>query len=342
MWGVISLLETVGALLVLTFVFRIIFSAEEKHYKKFIETWRHIIVESLVKTPENVPTIASRDIYPLLKLWNYFHESVRGAPKQRLNDFARKVGIDKFAERLLARLSARDKLIAMATLGHLRQKSVLPAIEQIAATDDPYISLVAVRAMMMIDPEESYSWLVEGMRSRSNWSPVRVALLLKEMGPDIAARSLTEVIQSAEGNNLRRVVGFLKLISPEISLPHLRSLLGRSEEEEIVATCLKTIGHMKSFEDVQLVRSFKDHSSHKVRAQVASALGILGTDEDQSILANLLGDRHYIVRRAAAESLARLPSSSMESLQQLATSLSDDYSRDILRQEIFRQYGGAG
>ena len=289
------------------------------------------MVQSLAGDEQQYPPIAKADIAVLLNLWNHFQESLRGEAKQRLSQMARDAAMDKIALTMLHNRGVAEKLLAMMTLGHLRDKSALQALSALLKDESPIISLAAARALMQIDALVAVDVFMPLLAVRDDWPSARVASLLKEAGASIISAPLSNIIAVAPAEQLPRLIHFLELTYSGVSSRVVRELLDKNNEPQVIAACLLV---MSDARDLDLVRKHLQHPDWPVRVQAAAALGRMGSDVDRKSLVSLLEDPQWWVRYRAAQSLSKLPFVTLSQLQQLQDEQTDPYARDMLKQII--------
>jgi len=298
----------------------------------FHATWRPLLVQSLTDSPQSVPRVRSRDILNFLFYWNYFHESLLGEDKiVGLNQLARQTGMDRAAKRLLKAKGLRKRLMAIITLGHLREQSAWDDLAELAQSPHPVVSLSAARALVDIDPKAALTLIAPWIGARADWSPPRVAALLSHAGSELIAQPLSQTVMTAAPDMAMRLLHYLEVTRCTAALPAVRSLLVRESTDMAVrAACLKLIGQFQDPKDLALVRSFIADSDERVRAQAAAALGTIGMPADEGSLIALLSDWQWDVRYRAAEALAHLPFMEPERLAEIQSQQTDTLAKQIL------------
>ncbi|HJT21668.1 MAG TPA: hypothetical protein VJ746_14415, partial [Nitrospira sp.] len=177
-----------------------------KRRAELIELWQPVLAESLIEIPAALPSLSSRDHISFLFLWNYLQESVKGDASEQLNRLARMVGVDAAARRLLRKANMRHKLLAVATLGRLRDASVWRELETMADGNAPALSLEALRAMVRIDAQAAIPILASLIGTRRDWSPLKIMAILNEAGPELAAEAMTLITASAQPIMVARLI----------------------------------------------------------------------------------------------------------------------------------------
>jgi len=299
---------------------------------RFHATWRPLLVQSLTDSLQSIPPVRSRDILSFLFYWNYFHESLLGEDKiVGLNQLARLAGMDRVAKRFLKAKGLRKRLMAIITLGHLREQTAWDDLAALAQSAHPIVSLSAARALVDIDPKAALAVITPWIGARSDWSPPRVSALLSHAGSDLIAQPLSQAATTAAPDMAMRLLHYLEVTRCTAALPAVRALLAsESTDRAVQVACLKLIGQFQDPKDLSLVRSFISHSDEGVRAQAAAALGTIGMPADEGPLIALLSDAQWDVRYRAAEALAHLPFMKPERLADIQHQQTDMLAKQIL------------
>ncbi|WP_447986488.1 HEAT repeat domain-containing protein [Nitrospira sp. Nam74] len=299
---------------------------------RFHAAWRPLLVQSLSDIPQSVPPVDSRDTLNFLFYWNYFHESLLGEDKiVGLNQLARLAGMDRAALKLLKAKSLRKRLMAIITLGHLRERSAWNDLMALAQSSHPIVSLSAARALVDIDSKAALPLITPWIGARADWSPPKVAALLSQVGSAFIAEPLSEAAMAATPDMAVRILHYLEVTRSTVALPAVRTLLARdSTETALKVACLKLVGQFQDPKDLALVRSFVSHPDESVRAQAVAALGTIGMPADEGLLISLLSDLQWDVRYRAAEALAHLPLMKQERLAEIHARQQNALARQIL------------
>jgi len=288
-----------------------------------------------------VPVLARRDLPEFLILWNHLHESLLDESKNHLNQIANALSINDRALRMLRRGNMRNRLIAIATLGELREPAAWDELLGITRREGPSVSLADARALVMIDAPKAVPELIPLLLTRADWPPSRVAAMLQIAGADAISKQLAEAAiksareekldgkEKASANIPARMVRYLELAHKDSALPAARTIARFSPDPEVVAACLRLL---ESAEDLPVIRENIGHEDWRVRLHAAAALGRIGEDEDEQRLVPLLSDKEWWVRYRTAQALSRLPSIDQFRLKAIREKQSDPFARDMLTQ----------
>ncbi len=329
--GILVLLLSVGILLAVL-VMRSLQDAKDRRYARLVQAWRPVLSAAALGQPVILPEPASRDMPALLTLWNHAVEAAGGPLQPGMALLARRTGMDKAALRLLEHGWLRKRLLAIVTLGNLRERAALDALLGTVRAGNPFLSLAAGRAAVQVDPAAAMPVLAPLIASRADWPRDKVAGLLREAGPEAVTAPLVAVLPSASREQAPRLVRFLEFADPGAARQTLRRLLGAPADEEVTAACLHVIGRLGNRDDLETVRGLLGHPGWIVRLHAASALGHLGEAGDEARLAGMLRDPQWWVRYRAAQVLAGFKSMGIGRLRDLYQAEIDTFARDILRE----------
>ena len=326
-------------MLAAVFALRVRLVLDRSRERRFVERWRPVLVQCMDAVPARLPPLARADRVSFLRLWNYYHESVRGPAQGRLNQLAIDLGVDEMARAMLVAGSLRGRLLATLTLGNLGDRALLPDLRLLVENPSTPISLTAARALLRIEPGPTLTWLLLYASTRAEWPLAGLAAMLAEVGVDRISVPLASAVKEAAGSPdaVARVPRLLKLAR----LAHasqleatLRHLLETDRDDEVIAAC---VGQLSDPRDIDLARRFAVHATWFVRVAAAKALGRLAAPEDRGLLTSMLGDSNWWVRYRAAKALTGLPFVKVEDLRKIRDVLPDRYAAQMLDQAIAEQ-----
>ncbi|MEQ1525227.1 MAG: HEAT repeat domain-containing protein [Gallionella sp.] len=312
-------------------VLRFLLIRREQRKAKFLALWRPLMAQSATGESAIYPRVAEADIKEFLILWNHLQELIRGIAKDGLNKLAHSVGMNLTAKKLLRKGVFAEKVLAMMTLGNLRDKSAWASLTDLMHDESPLISLAASSSLMKIDAEAGIHLFMPLVVLREDWPPVKVAMILKEAGAGVISEPLANAIRSAKPKQVKRLINYLELASTAESSRVMREILSVSRDQQAIATCLRM---MKDPRDLDMVRSQTVNPIWIVRVQAAAALGRIGVEEDKARLIRLLVDPQWWVRYRAATALSQLPFVSIEELRHIQTKQTDRFAIEMLQQVL--------
>lgn len=304
---------------------------QDHREQSFQQHWRPVLMQAVageLNTP--LPPLARRDQWRFLKLWNHLQETVRGDATQRLSAVAYQLGCQYMARQLLIYGRLPQRLFALLTLGHMRDRTAWDLLAWQLRRPGHTSSLYAARALIQIDPQRGARTVVPHLLQRDDWEMVRIAVLLQEFR-EVLGGELTRTLAELPAARLPRALQLAEAlhlhVPPEIALTWLQPL----QPAELLVAALR-LAHGATV--LPAVRSLASHVDWRVRVQAARALGRLGEAADVAVLTRLLADPQWWVRYRAAGALTELPFLSREQLRGLVADLHDRYAREAYAQVL--------
>lgn len=335
-WVSIAVVVLVLFLMVYILFLRVLLLLKEKRYRELSALWSPILLNNAKNKRNRLPRIDYVDRFSFLIMWNMLREGKDGDLEIRnwMNSVAIETGIDRVARRLLDKHGIRKKLLAVVTLGQLRDKSQWEKLHQMALSDHALLSLAATQAIVRIDVEAAVPIVIPLVVNRVHWPAAKVASILGEIGPDRVSLPLADAVMQASADEMQRLIPYLETCHDTVALSAVRRILKDPRDDKVIGPCLYVIGKFRDAKDLKLVRQYLTHPRWHVRAHAAACLGRLGTKEDEEKLMALLTDPEWWVRYRAAQAIVDLPFSSPERIRKLKKELGDRYARDILAQAM--------
>jgi hypothetical protein len=299
--------------------------------KRFNAVWRPKLMRFMVGEDIALPRLSAGDQLLLFRLWCHMHESVRGGAADRLNEFARRIGLDKVAWRFAKSAQVRRQLVGLLALGNLRERKAWNHFRAELESASAVHSLAALRGMLAIDDALAMPIVIDPIARRSDWSPVRVASFLKESDPAIVVRAMGRKLLKTSPDNAIRLLKYLQAINADEAVPYVRRLARRTKNPGVLSASLPLLQESR---DLPLLRQLLSHEMWFVRVQAATALGRVGRQGDEALLRNLLTDGNWWVRYRAAQALTVLPFLSIDDVRTMQAESTDGFARDILSQVL--------
>jgi HEAT repeat protein len=304
--------------------------------RSFVALWEPLLVECVAAVPADCPVLAPRDAELFLRLWSRVHDAVRGAAQERLNELARQVGAGRVAVEFLASRNLRRRLIAVLTVGQLRESAARAQLESVLADARPGLSLAAAQALLRIDCAGALGPVLAAAGEREDWAAAKLVSMLQEVGPAQVSAALADAVNSAlsDSGAEARVVRLLKLAPTahgEVLRPAVLRVFERGRDPETLAAALAALQHP---DDVELARRHARHADAVVRLQAVKALARLGVRADVDQLVALLSDPSWWVRYRSAQALVASPWLSRDELERLRAVLTDRFAVDMLGQAL--------
>jgi hypothetical protein len=330
-WTGVAALTMAIPILVGVMVLQYFTQRRRRRLQRFRAVWHPLLIQSLVEVPRDLPALRPDEIRLFLDYWIYLHETICGDATANLDKVLRLVGADGAAMRMLHGLRVADRLVAVVALGHLRERAVWDELERLVHSPSPELSLSSARALVLIDAQAAMEGLVPLLGARTDWSLVKLAGILSEAGPNIAAPALNQALAGATPEAAERFIRCLEATGSPIALPLVRQMMGREETDgQLLIACLRYVGRCGGPAELPVVRARLTHPSWPVRLHAVLSLGKIGVAEDVPLLISRLTDDEWWVRYRAAESLAGLPSVALQQLQQIQTNHADPLARALL------------
>lgn len=271
------------------------------------------------------------ELHDVLSLWNQNAAAVKGPARERLAEYGRRCGFGEQAAALLARRSVHHRLLGLASLEHLADRTQFAVALPLATDPSPAVSLAAARAALRMDPVGALAALLPQMLEREDWPVTHLADALREgwqpaIG-DRIARAFAEVPES----HLRRLLSIARVVPAERIAPQVRAVLEGSRDPECLCAALRLVADPR---DAPRVRSLLRHPAWAVRLAAVKALARIAFEDDVPRFIAALSDPEWWVRQRAADALVKLPFLDRAQLERLREVVSDRYAKDALARAL--------
>ena len=110
--------------------------ATDRRRQAMVTIWRPILAGSLIEAPVSLPAIHPRDRVLFLYLWNHLQESIKGESSEELCKIIRRTKMDEVVHHFLVSGTMRQQLLAIVTLGHLKEESA-PSVVLVSSVPVP-------------------------------------------------------------------------------------------------------------------------------------------------------------------------------------------------------------
>lgn len=338
LWLSIAIVAAIIILMMFVIMLRIKLIYTRHRREKFLAVWQPILLSTVAtEIPELNRPISRIDRLPFFLIWIQCYEDNIGneAALQRLRILFKQSGMVEKASKMIRKMKARSRLIAIIALGYLREESEWDEIYRIAASPDPFISLVAGHALSHIDKTKAAPAFIKLIEKHPDWPSTKIAKILNELGPENISEPLIQLVLAAPAELQASLIPFLATCKKEIALPVARNLLLQETKDDArIAPCLRVLGTFQDSADLTTIRAYLSHQRWHIRAQAATCLGKTGNEHDEQPLLELLKDKQWWVRYRAAQALACLSSMNPQKLLTYKQSINDNYGQDILTQVI--------
>lgn len=293
--------------------------------KKFLEQCRPLILDP-GSTLASFPKIKAKNALAFLKLWNYYQESVKGEEQERLMKLARELKIDKIALKWLHSFSNRKKLMAILSLGYLREEKAWKSLCKLIASKNNLVSITAARALIHIDSQRAIPLILPLALYRSDWPHLLSENLFKEAGPAATTPVISKAVRDTPTEQLVRLIEFMRFAFYEKCIPSVREILTSHDNPEVISAALR---FLKDPRDATYARNYASHPFWPVRLNAIKVLGFIGSMEDIPLFLKTLSDPEWWVRFTSAKALVNFSLLDSEDLHHLQKELSER-AREIL------------
>lgn len=302
---------------------------QEHRSALFVNTWKPLMIDAIAGDPVSPPPLLPRQRRSFVQLWVHFQETLRGSAKKSLNQLFIEVNLQAYVHKMLAGGAMDARLLAVTALGHLGDRSEWATLVGLLRHPSPALSLVAARALCMIDASRAAEPVISAIIARRDWPHTRLANVLREPAPEFIRTYIQRMEQAAtEGAPyLPRLVRLFETFSHNRLPSCLRNMLATSNDLHLVPICLRLV---RDPQDLDLVRQRLDDPHWQVQVQAATQLGKLGGPDDVAALMRLLSSREWWVRYRAARALQELPHMDPGLMQELRAGLDDPFARDMI------------
>lgn len=322
---IVSMLTAALTLILIVFIclFRWIFNAERQSYEIFSNQWFPILAGVIMgETPKIPKELNQTDKLILLRLWNYWHQSIAGDASGRLKKFISEIGCNAVALNLIQKGNRAQKLLSSISLGNLNDSSAWEHLKLLVETDDQIVSLHAARAMLQLNSERAINELMPMILGRAKWDMSVLTHILKQSRAIFENEIIKGWVTFDEVQQIRA----LKLcVSLDLYLTEemLRQLLQINHGAPLLNATLKLLERLQNpAYRLQIIQLF-DHPSSSVRAQAVRAHSAIADPRDIEILVEMLYDNDSLTRNYAALTLSQSSSLGIQGLRSLKEALED-------------------
>jgi HEAT repeat protein len=260
--------------------------------------------------------------------WSALHEAVRGEPSERLNAFALRLGFDVAARRMMHAGAIGRRILAIRTLGHLRDPSSWQPLQEQLGSANALVSFYAAAALVRIDAQRAMPGIMNQLAERESWPGEAMARLLVDAGADVAREPIRALMLSLAPSKIPPLLPWLAHVDAVLGSEVAVELLRRHPEDaHIVSAALVVV--LDPGVLPELAR-FADSADADVRKNLAVAYGHLGSLADTETVTQLMCDTVWWVRYRAGQALLKLKGMTNDRLEAVRAHLTDKYARDML------------
>lgn len=305
--------------------------AGQSRQQRITREWGPLLTQSVGGSLPPLPTLTRRDHVIFLYLWNKSYEFLPETLTAPLVHVAQTVGSAQLATELLQSRLLSQRILAVVTLGRLQERSAWAPISALLTHNNSFLAFHAAQALLKIDMNEALQLLVPILGRRTDWSPIKIVSMLQTVERDLASEILTKAAIQGDPEISPRLIRYLPVTKSRRGLSILRQFLQDAPPSaNMLAACLFVFGEFRDPVDLPMVRRQLTHEAWYVRVQAATALGKLGTVDDEERLIDLFSDEQWWVRYRAGEALVSLESMTEEKLMRLQESFTSPDAHEIL------------
>lgn len=320
-----------AALLLIALAVRQYLRHVERVRSGVVAAWRPLLARIALEEGKSaaLPKPPVRRLPYLMEEWNAMNDAVRGEAGERLNAAALALGLDVAARRMLQSRQVGRRILAVRTLGHLRDPSSWKALQEHLASTNSLVAFYAAAALVQIDAHRAMPGIMLQLTERESWPGEAMARLLVDAGADVAREPIRSMMLSLPPEKVPPLLPWLVHVDAVLGSEVAVELLRRHpDREELVAQALVAV--LEPAVLPELAR-FADSANADVRQSLAIAYGHLGGMADAPTLLRLLCDPVWWVRYRAGQALLQLKGMDAARLDGLRRSLADPYALDMLR-----------
>jgi hypothetical protein len=303
---------------------------EARLNERVIGAWRPLLTHIAIEDgePPALPALSAGHVPYLMDEWNALTDGVRGEAAERLNAAALALGFDAAARHYLHSRRVGRRILAIRTLGHLRDAASWKTLQERLVSANALESFYAAAALVQIDAQRAMPGIMRELAERESWPGEAMARLLVDAGADVAREPIRALMLSLEPAKIPPLLPWLAHVDAVLGSEVAIELLRRHPDHPgIVAAALVVV--LDPVVLPELAR-FAGSPDAEVRKNLAIAYGHLGGLGDVETVTRLMCDRVWWVRYRAGQALLALKGMTRDRLEAVASHLTDKYARDML------------
>lgn len=332
-WSIATVVITTFVLFVYTLGLRLTTIADTRRRARVVAEWREILASAVLSAEDaancQLMRIPRKFQTDLLEEWNRIRNMVEGDAAENLISLGDRLGLRDLASRRLKRRRLKSKILAIQTLGHLRDVRSYKVIRTFLDHPNLAVSITAAVALVDIDPDRAVQTLIPMINERKDWPRNRVSLFLRMAGSERISEPMYRAIRSADNTGTTYLLQFAHLVEREVLDALIVDLIKEKDDASVLSAALKLAS---GFTSVPRLAALTHHRSWFVRMHAAKLLGRVGQQEHLLLLEALLNDREWWVRYRAAQAIAALPFMGPNMLRKLRDRQTDRFAADMLQQ----------
>lgn len=335
LWCTVAAVLASILLLLYTIELRIRRRYSERRRARTTARWRVIIAGAMSPSAEfdalAPPKLRFGARKEFLWLWNHTRNMVEGAAGDRLNELVRRLNLVEWVRRQVKHSHLGTRLLAIQTLGYLKDDNSWDAIFAVCDDENTSISITAAEALADIDPGRAIMILIPKIIERRDWPKTHVFRLLQKAGAEAVSEPLYRAIRTGSAADAAYLLQFAVLAEFDVRDAIAAEAMATRMDPNAIAAALKI---SSGYGRTPRLHELSRHSVSYVRMQAARLLGRTGRPEDRRRLEEMLSDEEWWVRYRAALALAGMLDIPSADLAAMRARQTDPYARDILEQAV--------
>ncbi|MGH8130927.1 MAG: HEAT repeat domain-containing protein [Steroidobacteraceae bacterium] len=305
---------------------------EERLRARVVDSWRPLLTQIAIENGDlpPLPALRRRELPFFMEVWNALHDVLRGESADRLNALAPRYGLDVIARRGLQSRSISGRILAIRTLGHLRDASAWKGLQEQLASSNALVSFYAAAALVSIDATRAMPGIMLQLAERESWPGEAMARLLVDAGSDISREPIRALMLSLAPDKTPALLPWLSHVDAVLGSEVATELLRRNPGHDGIAAAALLVVQEPAL--LAELAGFADSADAGIRENLAQACGRLGGLGETDLLVRLLSDRVWWVRYRAAQALLKLKGMDSARLEAVRAVIRDPYARDMLEQ----------
>lgn len=304
------------------------------------ERWQPVFRKLRQNHSAELPAIGRRDMPYLLELWVKEKELASKQYSASLVSLAFQVGLDHEIARLLKShdmtLIPRkiwQQALAITAARSLDTEVTRKSLLLMVQTQNYYLASKACAALVAL---RASGWEQETIKTLFRFplhAPYIVAQLSDSGGAELF-HIIAPYIDLLPSYTERNFASLTERASDPALLPMLMDRLQKSDSDEEKAAILRGIRRIGGPQQRSQVLPFLDSTSMILRLQAIKTIGTIGEPADRELLVHHLSDPEWWVRYRAARAYIQLSGNDRLAIPAFIDSLTDRYSRDIMRHAL--------
>jgi HEAT repeat protein len=332
-WSVVVVFATTVSIFVFTLGLRRVKIVSARRRTQVVAAWRRIFAAATLDQDDaltiTLPKPGRNQCNDLMEEWNRARTAVEGASAHNLIALGERLGLAKMARHMLHSRAVKTRILAIQTLGNLRDTPSRQAIQGLVTDENTALSITAAVALVEICPDRAIALLLPMIEKRPDWPRNRISIFLHMAGSERISEPMYRAIRSADNAGKTYLLQFAHQVEANVLDALVNDLIRESNDPGVLNAALKLVsGHA----DVPRIAALVRHETWFVRVQIAKVLGRVGQQEHLSLLESMLDDEEWWVRYRAAQAIAALPFLGPNKLRQLQYRQRDPFAADMLQQ----------